>query len=124
MGRVEEWLAWVQPDIVCMQETKLPDANFPALSFKTLGYDTAHAAAHHGQCHRNGGAVLSNLGIDATVGGFVNGEPADPEARRIPVSTAGLSISSAYVPNGRDPEHEQYQFKLAWLDRLRKHLEQ
>ena len=62
--RVEAWLAEVQPDIVCMQETKLADSSFPALAFEALGY----TAAHHGQGQWNGVAVLSRVGID-DVGG-------------------------------------------------------
>jgi exodeoxyribonuclease-3 len=117
--RVEQWLAEIQPDVLCMQETKLADDAFPALAFEALGYTTAH----HGQGQWNGVAVLSRVGITDVVAGFADGEPADPEARIISASCAGLRVTSVYVPNGRSPENEQYAYKLKWLDRLRVHLD-
>jgi exodeoxyribonuclease-3 len=116
--RVEAWLAEVQPDIVCMQETKLADSSFPALAFEALGY----TAAHHGQGQWNGVAVLSRIGIDDVVAGFADGDPPDLDARLISVTCAGIRISSVYVPNGRALDHEHYRYKLDWLARLRRHL--
>ena len=55
LERVEQWLADVQPDVLCMQETKLSDEAFPALAFMGMGYETAH----HGQGQWNGVAILS-----------------------------------------------------------------
>jgi exodeoxyribonuclease-3 len=115
---VEAWLAQVQPDIVCMQETKLADSSFPALAFEALGY----TAAHHGQGQWNGVAVLSRLGIEDVVAGFADGDPPDLDARLISVTCAGIRISSVYVPNGRALDHEHYRYKLDWLARLRRHL--
>ena len=60
MPRVEAWLADVAPDVLCMQETKLSDAAFPALAFSAL----ATRAAHHGQGQWNGVAILSRVGLD------------------------------------------------------------
>ena len=117
--RVEAWLAEVHPDIVCLQETKLADDGFPALSFEALGYTTAH----HGQGQWNGVAVLSRVGIREVVAGFADGEPPDPEARLISATCAGVRVSSVYVPNGRALDHEQYLYKLDWLARLRRHVE-
>jgi exodeoxyribonuclease-3 len=116
--RVEAWLAEVQPDIVCMQETKLADSGFPALAFEALGY----TSAHHGQGQWNGVAVLSRVGIDDVVAGFADDDPPDPDARLISVTCAGIRISSVYVPNGRALDHEHYRYKLDWLARLRRHL--
>jgi exodeoxyribonuclease-3 len=116
--RVEAWLAEVQPDIVCMQETKLADSGFPALAFEALGY----TAAHHGQGQWNGVAVLSRIGIDDVVAGFADGDPPDLDARLISVTCAGIRISSVYVPNGRALDHEHYRYKLDWLARLKRHL--
>jgi exodeoxyribonuclease-3 len=117
--RVEQWLAEIQPDVLCMQETKLADDAFPALAFEALGYTTAH----HGQGQWNGVAVLSRIGITDVVAGFGDGEPADPEARIISATCGGLRVTSVYVPNGRSPESEQYAYKLKWLERLRGHLD-
>ena len=118
--RVEEWLADVQPDILCMQETKLPDDGFPALAFEALGYTTAH----HGQGQWNGVAVLSRIGITDVVAGFADGEPPDPEARLISATCGGIRVSSVYVPNGRGLDQDHYQYKLQWLARLRRHVQE
>jgi exodeoxyribonuclease-3 len=66
LPRVEEWLAQVQPDVVCMQETKLSDSAFPALTFAGLGYESAH----HGQGQWNGVAILSKVGLIDVVSNF------------------------------------------------------
>jgi exodeoxyribonuclease-3 len=116
--RVEAWLAEVQPDILCMQETKLPDDGFPALAFEALGYTTAH----HGQGQWNGVAVLSRVGIGDVHAGFADDDAPDPEARLISATCGGVRVTSIYVPNGREVGHEQYTYKLAWLARLKAHL--
>jgi exodeoxyribonuclease III len=118
LGRVEEWLADVQPDVLCMQETKLADDAFPALTFQALGYETAH----HGQGQWNGVAILSKVGLGDVVAGFADGVPDDAEARLLSATCGGIRITSIYVPNGRALDHEQYQYKLGWLARLRAHV--
>lgn len=119
LGRVEEWLSDVRPDVVCMQETKMADAAFPALTFEALGYQSAH----HGEGRWNGVAILSRVGLDDVVNGFADGEAPDPEARLISATCGGIRVSSVYVPNGRALDHDHYRYKLAWLGRLRRHLE-
>jgi exodeoxyribonuclease-3 len=116
--RIEAWLAEVEPDVVCLQETKLPDDGFPALAFEALGYTTAH----HGQGQWNGVAVLSRVGITDAQAGFADEGGPDPEARIISATCGGIRVTSVYVPNGRSPDHEQYAYKLAWLARLRDHV--
>jgi exodeoxyribonuclease-3 len=120
LPRVEEWLADVQPDVVCVQETKLADDAFPALAFGALGYD----AVHHGQGQWNGVAILSRVGIDDVVAGFHpdSGDP-DPDARIITAVCGGIAVSSVYVPNGRGLDHAHYQYKLRWMDQLRRHVD-
>lgn len=117
LPRVEEWLADVQPDVLCMQETKLADDAFPALSFMSLGYETAH----HGQGQWNGVAILSKVGLDNVVQNFAGGEP-DPEARIVTATCGGVRVSSVYVPNGRSLDDDHYQYKLKWLGQLRHHM--
>ena len=97
MERIEEWLAEVQPDVVCMQETKLADDGFPALTFEALGYETAH----YGQGQWNGVAILSRVGLDDVVTNFAPGIEPDPDARIITATCGGVRVSSCYVPNGR-----------------------
>jgi exodeoxyribonuclease III len=118
-ARVEEWVAAVGPDVVCLQETKLADDAFPALAFSALGYE----AVHHGQGRWNGVAILSRLGIDDVVDGFAPGIEADGEARLLTATCGGVRVATVYVPNGRSVGHEMYHHKLAWLGRLRRHLE-
>ena len=117
--RVEAWLAECQPDVICLQETKLADTAFPSMAFAALGYDSAH----HGQGQWNGVAILSRVGLDDVVMGFADADAPDDEARLITATCGGVRVSSAYVPNGRALDHEHYQYKLRWLDRLRGHLD-
>ena len=120
LARVEEWLAEVRPDVVCLQETKLSDDAFPALTFAGLGYETAH----HGQGQWNGVAILSKVGLTDVVADFApeSGNP-DPDARIITARCGGVSITSVYVPNGRSLDNDHYQYKLGWLAQLRRHLD-
>jgi len=115
LERVEEWVATVGPDILCMQETKLADGAFPALAFEALGYETAH----HGEGRWNGVAIASRVGLDDVVMGFGDDEPADDEARVVWAVCGGVRVASVYVPNGREVGHEHYEYKLRWLNRLR-----
>lgn len=119
LERLHEWLADAEPDVVCLQETKKADNEFPAMDLLAHGYETAH----HGQGRWNGVAILSRVGLDQIVAGFADGGPVDPEARLISATCDGVRVSSVYVPNGREVGHEQYQYKLAWLARLQAHLE-
>jgi exodeoxyribonuclease-3 len=115
---VEEWLADMQPDVLCMQETKLADDAFPALTFAALGYE----AVHHGQGQWNGVAILSRVGLTDPVANFADGAEPDAEARIVSATCGGVRVSSVYVPNGRSLDHEHYQYKLRWLARLRAHV--
>jgi exodeoxyribonuclease-3 len=113
--RVEEWLAMAQPDVVCLQETKLADAAFPAMAFQALGYDSVH----HGEGRWNGVAILSRVGIDDVVAGFDDDEMPDSEARLLWATCGGVRVASVYAPNGRGLQEEHYQYKLRWFERLR-----
>jgi exodeoxyribonuclease III len=118
MDRVEAWLVDVAPDVVCLQETKLADAAFPALSFQALGYE----AAHHGEGRWNGVAILSRVGLEDVETGFGPDDP-DPEARLLWATCGGIRVATAYVPNGRALDHDHYRYKLGWLAQLKAHLE-
>jgi exodeoxyribonuclease III len=119
LPRVEEWLAYAQPDVLCMQETKLADSAFPALAFAALGYD----AAHCGQGQWNGVAILSRVGIEDVTAGFSDeAEDETTEARLLSATCGGVQVASVYVPNGRVVGSEFYEAKLAWLDRLLAHV--
>jgi exodeoxyribonuclease-3 len=119
LPRVEEWIGYAQPDVLCLQETKLADATFPHLAFAGLGYDSVH----HGDGRWNGVAILSRVGIDDVVSGFAGPLDPDSDTRIITARCAGISVTSVYVPNGRSLDSDQYEYKLAWLGKLRQHLD-
>jgi exodeoxyribonuclease-3 len=114
LPRVEAWIVANEPDVLCLQETKLTDSAFPALVFHGLGYDSAH----HGEGRWNGVAILSRVGLDHVVSGFGDGGPRDDEARLLWATCGPLRVASCYVPNGRAVGSEHYSYKLRWLERL------
>jgi exodeoxyribonuclease-3 len=118
LPRVEEWVSYAHPDVLFMQETKLADSAFPALAFKALGYESAH----HGEGRWNGVAILSRVGLEDVTPSFGDDEPPDSEARILWATCGGVRVASVYVPNGRELAHDQFTYKLAWLERLRKRL--
>jgi exodeoxyribonuclease-3 len=117
--RLPHLLAWLErtgPDIVCLQETKVTDADFPAEALGSLGYESAH----HGDGRWNGVAILSRAGM-ADVRTGLTDQPVfegKQEPRAIAATCGGLRIWSLYVPNGREVGHPHYAYKLAWLDAL------
>ncbi len=119
LPRVEEWLGYAHPDVLCLQETKLSDAVFPHMAFSALGYESVH----HGDGRWNGVAILSRVGIDDVVDGFAKSVDPDPDTRVITARCGGILMSSVYVPNGRSLDSDHYQYKLSWLGRLRDHLD-
>ncbi|MCB1257819.1 MAG: exodeoxyribonuclease III [Microthrixaceae bacterium] len=119
MPRVEEWLEQFRPDVLCMQETKMSDDQFPSLDFSRAGYESVH----FGQGRWNGVAILSKVGLEAPVFGFDDGREPDPDARIVWATCGGVRIASVYVPNGRELTNDHYRYKLDWLSRLRSHLD-
>jgi exodeoxyribonuclease-3 len=120
LPRVLEWLEQVEPDVLCLQETKIADAAFPLLELQQLGY----VAVTHGMNQWNGVAILSKEEAADVARGF-DEEPGfpDPEARALAVTWRDLRIWSVYVPNGRTPDDPHFEYKLAWLAALRKALQ-
>ncbi|MCX7620124.1 MAG: exodeoxyribonuclease III [Acidimicrobiales bacterium] len=114
LGRVEEWLATVEPDVCCLQETKLSDDAFPAMTFQAMGYESVHV----GQGRWNGVAILSRLPISDVVTGFGPGIESDPEARLLWARCGPIRVASLYAPNGRSLDSEHYEYKLSWYERL------
>ena len=117
LPRVQGWIEENQPDVLCIQETKMTEAAFPALTFQEMGYETAHL----GQGQWNGVAILSKVGLTDVVANFATGEP-DAEARIISATCNGVKVVCVYVPNGRELENDHYKYKLAWMKRLIDHL--
>jgi exodeoxyribonuclease III len=116
LPRLLEWLQDVAPDVVCLQETKIADAGFPTEQVGELGYEVAL----HGDGRWNGVAILSKVGLDDVVRGLADGPGyPDPEARAVAATCGDVRLWSVYVPNGREPGHDHYAYKLAWLAALR-----
>jgi exodeoxyribonuclease III len=124
LPRLLPWLDARSPDVVCLQETKLPADAFDELVRPAL-VERGYAVAHHGQGRWNGVAIASRVGLDDVVAGLLDeplnplGDPLRPEARAVSATCAGLRISSVYVPNGRAPDDPHYRYKLSWLAALR-----
>jgi exodeoxyribonuclease-3 len=115
--RVLAWLDRNQPDVLCMQETKVHDELFPREPFESRGY----TVALHGQKTYNGVAIASRLPMTDVVRGFA-GEDAPEEARLISAEIAGVRVLSVYVPNGQAPGTPKYEHKLGWMGRLERHM--
>ena len=114
---VLHWLRERQPDLVGLQELKLSDEQFPHAALEAAGYQ----AAVHGQKSWNGVAILSRKPVESTQKGLPGQE--EFGARLIATQLDGLAFASAYVPNGKSIEHQDYGRKLAWLDALAAHFE-
>jgi exodeoxyribonuclease III len=120
--RLLPWLDQRQPDVACLQETKLADDTFVELLGDALA-ERGYAVAVHGEPTWNGVAILSRVGLDDVVVGLP-GAPGfpHPEARAVSADCGGIRVVSVYVPNGRVPDSEHYRYKLAWLASLREML--
>jgi exodeoxyribonuclease-3 len=107
-----DWLAAHAPDVVCLQETKLEDGNFPAEALRAAGYQ----AAYSGQKTYNGVAILSRApaqDVSAGIPGF-----ADEQKRVVAATVEGVRVVCVYVPNGQSVGSDKYAYKLRWLDAL------
>lgn len=109
-------LVATQPDIVALQETKLPDSDFPLAEIQQAGYQ----AVFSGQRTYNGVAILSRT----PAGDLLTDIPGlDDEQRRIlAVSFDGLRVINVYIPNGASVGSDKYSYKLAWLEKLMAYL--
>jgi exodeoxyribonuclease-3 len=112
------WLERAKPDVLCLQETKVVDDDFPTDELLRLGYGVAMA----GQKTYNGVAIVSREPISNVAVGLV-GEPESAEKRLIRATVGGVRVYSAYVPNGKSPDSPSFPEKLRWLRRLRATLE-
>jgi exodeoxyribonuclease-3 len=116
--RLLPWLDQRQPDVVCLQETKLADDALAKLLGEQL-LSRGFELAAHGEAQWNGVAILSKVGLDDVVMG-VSGAPGypHPEARAVSATCDNVRVHSVYVPNGRVPGSDHYQYKLEWLAAL------
>jgi exodeoxyribonuclease-3 len=119
LPRLLPWLDERQPDVVCLQETKLADDAFADLLHDELA-KRGYEVAVHGEPAWNGVAILSRAGLEDVVTGIPGGPGfPHPEARAVSATCDGVRVVSVYVPNGRQPDSEHYAYKLEWLAALR-----
>ncbi|HUW49436.1 MAG TPA: exodeoxyribonuclease III [Sulfuricella sp.] len=112
LPQVLDWLAAHQPDVLCLQETKQEDQNFPAAEILAAGYQPLFS----GQKTYNGVAILSKTPaseVVTAIPGF-----ADEQKRVLAATIAGVRIINVYVPNGQSVDSDKFQYKLGWLDAL------
>ena len=112
LPQVLEWLASRQPDIVCLQETKLEDKAFPRAELESAGY----LAAFAGQKTYNGVAILSRLPLGEVSVGIPG--LADEQQRLLAATVAGVRVVCGYFPNGQSVGSEKYAYKLRWIEAL------
>ena len=115
-GHLADWTKQAQPDVVLLQELKCTEDNFPRMEVQAAGYE----ATVVGQKGYNGVAILSKQPIEVTATALP-GDHADAQARYIEARTCGLRVASIYLPNGNPADGPKYDYKLAWMDRLRAH---
>jgi exodeoxyribonuclease-3 len=121
-ARKDRTLAWLethQPDVLCLQETKVTDEVFPRADFEALGYEVTAC----GQKTYNGAALLSRTAPTDVTHRF-DDDAEEPEARFLSAKIAGIRIICVYVPNGQVVGNEKYTYKLAWLAQLQRYLGQ
>jgi len=113
------WLEETKPDVVCLQELKAPQENFPEKALQDAGYN----AIWHGQKSWNGVAILSrNLEIQE-LRRVLPGDPEDSHSRYIEAFVNGIVIGCLYLPNGNPAPGPKFDYKLQWFDRLKTHAE-
>jgi len=115
--RLLAWLASAQPDVLCLQELKVPTDQVPVAEIESAGY----AVAARGDGRWNGVAILSRVGVDDVTYDLVDQPAWDGvvEPRAIGATCGGVRVWSLYVPNGRTVDDPHYAYKLEWLAALR-----
>ncbi|HMO43381.1 MAG TPA: exodeoxyribonuclease III, partial [Phenylobacterium sp.] len=118
LPRLLEWLEETQPDIACLQEIKTQDEGFPVAEFEKLGY----GAIWHGQKSFNGVAILAKGAQPAEVRRGLAGEPEDDHSRYLEADVAGVRVACIYLPNGNPQPGPKFDYKLRWMERLRRRM--
>lgn len=117
LNNLLDWLRVAEPDVVCLQELKATDAEFPADAVRRAGYE----AVWRGQKSWNGVAILARGTSPVLTRTALPGNPSDTESRYIEAAVKGVIISSLYAPNGNPQPGPKFNYKLAWLNRLAAH---
>jgi exodeoxyribonuclease-3 len=111
------WLKAAKPDIVCLQELKCRDAEFPADAIQNAGYH----AVWRGQKTWNGVAILSRVGKSVVTRNELPGDPDDQQSRYLEAAVEGILVACIYLPNGNPQPGPKFDYKLEWFKRLTSH---
>ena len=117
LSNLRAWLKTEKPDIVCLQELKCTDAEFPAAALKRAGYN----AVWQGQKTWNGVAILARHAEPIVTRTRLPGDPRDTQARYIEAAVDGILVGCIYLPNGNPQPGPKFDYKLAWFRRLAAH---
>jgi exodeoxyribonuclease-3 len=118
LPRLLEWLEETRPTVACLQEIKTQDEGFPAADFEAIGYK----AIWHGQKGFNGVAILADGTQPVEAGRGLSGDPRDEQARYIEADVNGIRVVNLYLPNGNPHPGPKFDYKIAWMARLRARL--
>ena len=118
LEHVSDWSRQQAPDVVCLQETKTVDENFPQDKLVELGFNTCY----FGQKTYNGVAILARDEISDITYGIPGFD--DPQRRVLTATVNGVRIINVYVPNGQAVGSEKYEYKLTWLEHLNRFVAQ
>lgn len=114
-----DWLARHQPDVLCLQETKVQDSEFPAAEIQNAGYHSRF----RGMKGYNGVATLSRAEPESVLYGLCEG-PDSEDVRILQTVVSGISVVNTYVPQGYKIGSDKYAFKLQWFQRIRTYFEE
>ena len=121
LSQITNWIKNVNPDILCLQETKVIDDSFPSTPFEELGYEVIK----YGQKSYNGVAIISKLKIENVKKGFSHqykekkiSAEFEEQKRLISADINGLKIINVYVPNGSSIDSDKFDYKIKWLNLL------
>lgn len=114
LPQVLDWLTQHQPDVLCLQETKLVDADFPESELRDCGY----AAVYSGQKTYNGVAIISKSAAVDVVADLPGS--GDPQRRFLAADVGAVRVVNVYIPNGQEVDSDKYRYKLSWLQDLQR----
>ena len=127
LSQIIDWINHVNPDILCLQETKVTDDSFPVEAFEILGY----SVEVYGQKSYNGVAIISKIKGENIKKGFygfkesnLNIETFKDQKRLITADIQGVKIVNVYVPNGSSIESDKFEYKINWLNCLASFLDE
>ncbi len=117
LANLLEWLEKEAPDIACLQELKVSDAEFPREELRALGY----GAVWHGQRSWNGVAIVAKGPDPIEIRRGLPGDESDTQSRYLEAAAHGVLVACLYLPNGNPQPGPKFKYKLAWFDRLLTH---